>query len=69
MINTWASAVIGPTGMRHQPQCFGSLDPLGLDLRGIANPELESKFVQQSLEPAFIPGSLHSYTHADSSSL
>src|SRR5215470_1770107 len=41
-------------------------DPLGFDLGGIADPQLEIKFSQQSLEPARIPGSLHAYPHADS---
>src|SRR5215475_8015136 len=42
---------------------------LGFNLGRIPNPQLETKFCQQSLEPTCIPGSLHAYTHADSSLL
>src|SRR6516165_10993014 len=44
-------------------------DSLGLDLRGIPDPQLEAKLCQQSLEPACISGSLHAYAYADSSLL
>src|SRR5262249_10345635 len=45
------------------------LHSLGLDLCRIADPQLESQFCQQSLEPARISGSLHSYPNVDSSLL
>src|SRR5215469_17402590 len=44
-------------------------DSLGLDLRRIADPQLETKLCQQPLEPACISGSLHAYSHTDSSML
>src|SRR6516164_7599929 len=43
------------------------LHSLGLDLGGIANPQLETKFCQQSFEPARESSSLHAYPHEDSS--
>src|ERR1700751_2290737 len=45
------------------------LHSLGFDLRRISDPQLETQFSQQPLEPAGISGSLHAYTHADSSLL
>src|SRR5262249_5583553 len=42
---------------------------LGFNLGRIPNPQLETKFRQQSLEPTCTPGSLHAYPHADSSLL
>src|SRR5262245_56924218 len=39
---------------------------LGFNRGRIPDPQLETKFRQQSLEPACIPGSLHAYPHADS---
>src|SRR6516165_2263578 len=44
-------------------------DSLGLDLRRIADPQLETKLCQQPLEPACLSGSLHAYSHTDSSLL
>src|SRR5215469_7341485 len=41
-------------------------DSLGLDLRRIADPQLETKLCQQPLEPACISGSLHAYPHTNS---
>src|SRR5262249_42377345 len=43
------------------------LDSLGLDLRGIADPQLEIKFCQQPLKPAGKSSSLHTDPHVDSS--
>src|SRR5215475_4585165 len=43
------------------------LHSLGLDLRGIADPQLEIKFCQQSLKPAGKSRSLHTDPHTDSS--
>src|SRR5215468_224128 len=43
------------------------LHALGLDLRGIADPQLEIKFCQQPLKPAGKSRSLHTDPHVDSS--
>jgi hypothetical protein len=37
--------------------------PLGSDLGGIANPQLDVQFPQQSLEPPRMPTGLHPYAH------
>src|SRR6266849_8734793 len=41
-------------------------DSLGLYLCRISNPQLDTQFRQQPLEPACIPGGLHPHSHADS---
>ena len=43
---------------------FLLLHSLGLDLCGIADPQLEIKFGQQALEPTRKPGRLHAYPYA-----
>src|SRR5215472_5924410 len=68
---------LGEVIFPHQPEqesgilavVLSFLHSLGLDLRWIADPQLETKFCQQSLEPAGKSGSLHAYPHADSSLL
>jgi hypothetical protein len=40
--------------------------PLGSDLGGVANPQLEVQFRQQSLEPARMPTGFHAYAHLHS---
>jgi hypothetical protein len=39
------------------------------DLRGIADPQLETEFCEQALEPAGVAHGLHPHAHADSSLL